>query len=94
MHSTSEFPKDGGVSSSLRNVLETQPVLPKFYLSARACEGILRRAERRGKTLPEALDKALRNQLSMNPTTTMLEVPPASPIPLSPEWEQGGGRFL
>jgi hypothetical protein len=92
MHSTLEFPKDGGVSSSLRNVLETQPVLPKFYLSARACEGILRRAERRGKTLPEALDKALRNQLSTNPTTTMLEVPPASPTPLSPEWEQGGGQ--
>ena len=64
MHSTSEYPKDGGVSSSLRNVLETQPVLQKFYLSAKACEGILRRAERRGKTLPEALDRALRNQCS------------------------------
>ena len=64
MHSTSEFPKDGGVSSSLQNVLETQPVLPKFYLSAKACEGILRRAERRGKKLPEALDKALRSQCS------------------------------
>jgi hypothetical protein len=68
MHSTSEFPKDEGVYSSLRSVLETQPVLPKFYLSARACEGILRRAERRGKTLPEALDKALRNQLVSMPT--------------------------
>jgi site-specific DNA-cytosine methylase len=64
MHSTSEFPKDGGVSSSLRNVLETQPVLQKFYLSARACEGILRRAERRGKKLPEMLERALRNQCS------------------------------
>ena len=62
MHSTSEFPSEGAVYSSLRNVLETQPVLPKFYLSARACEGILRRAERRGKTLPEALDRALRSQ--------------------------------
>jgi len=62
MHSTSEFPSGGAVSSSLRNVLETQPVLPKFYLSAKACEGIIRRAERRGKKLPETLDGALRSQ--------------------------------
>jgi hypothetical protein len=62
MHSTLEFPKDGGVSSSLRSVLETQPVAPKYYLSAKACAGILRRAERRGKKLPEALDRALRSQ--------------------------------
>jgi hypothetical protein len=62
MLNTSEFPKGGGVSSSLRDVLETQGVLPKYYLSAKACEGILRRAERRGKKLPEPLDRALRNQ--------------------------------
>jgi hypothetical protein len=69
MHSTLEFPKDGGVYSSLRSVLETQPVALKFYLSARACEGILRRAERRGKKLPEALERALRSQLVSMPTT-------------------------
>ena len=31
----------------------------KYYLSARACEGILRRAERRGKALPPMLREAL-----------------------------------
>ena len=60
--STLEYPSAGGESSSLRDVLETQPVPPKFYLSAKACEGILRRAERRGKKLPEPLERALRNQ--------------------------------
>jgi hypothetical protein len=33
--------------------------LKKYSLSARAAQGILRRAEKRGKTLPEALQKAL-----------------------------------
>jgi hypothetical protein len=59
MLNTSEYPSDGGVSSSLRDVLEMSQVAPKYYLSARACEGILRRAERRGKKLPEALHNAL-----------------------------------
>jgi len=31
-------------------------------LSAKACAGILRRASRRGKTLPSLLDMALRQQ--------------------------------
>ena len=67
---TLEFPSDGGVYSSLRDVLEIQPVAPKYYLSRRACEGILRRAERRGKKLPEALERALRSQSdSTSPTT-------------------------
>jgi site-specific DNA-cytosine methylase len=42
----------------LSQVLEaTAP--PRFSLSAKAASGILRRAERRGKTLPEALKTAL-----------------------------------
>ena len=32
---------------------------PKYYLSKRACEGILRRAKERGKELPEILKQAL-----------------------------------
>lgn len=35
---------------------------PKYFLSARACQGILRRAENRGKTLPEILERTLRKQ--------------------------------
>ena len=34
----------------------------KYYLSAKACQGILRRAENRGKQLPEMLREALERQ--------------------------------
>lgn len=50
--------KDDGVSS-LSDILETQPVPARYYLSAKACRGILRRAEKRGKDLPEQLKRAL-----------------------------------
>jgi hypothetical protein len=59
---TSECPSDdGGCSfspSTLAQVLE--PTAPqRFYLSARAATGILRRATRRGRELPAALSEAL-----------------------------------
>ena len=44
---------------SLSDVLETQQVPQRFYLSEKACQGILRRAERRGKELPSMLRQAL-----------------------------------
>jgi hypothetical protein len=44
---------------SLSDILETGDVPQRFYLSDTACRGILRRAERRGKTLPAALRRAL-----------------------------------
>jgi hypothetical protein len=43
---------------SLATVL-APTVAPKYYLSPTACAGILRRAAKRGKTLPEALRHAL-----------------------------------
>lgn len=55
---TSEFPS-GGVESSLSDILETGGVPQQCFLSAEACAGILRRAEKRGKTLPERLRTAL-----------------------------------
>ena len=66
MLSTLEYPSEGAESSSLAAVLEDQNVLEKFYLSAKACEGILRRANRRGKTLPPALQEALVKQVSQS----------------------------
>lgn len=36
---------------------------PKYTLSSKACAGILRRAEKRGKELPPVLKEALENQL-------------------------------
>ena len=49
------------VESRLSQILEDAPPR-KYYLSARACQGILNRAARRGKQLPEALERALRMQ--------------------------------
>ena len=49
---------DGGVCS-LSDILETGDHLSRFCLSPKACAGILRRAEQRGKRLPEALARAL-----------------------------------
>jgi hypothetical protein len=43
----------------LSDILEASPD-PKYLLSPKACSGILRRAERRGKALPEPLEAALR----------------------------------
>ena len=36
---------------------------PKYRLSARACQGIINRAERRGKELPKELKEALEEQI-------------------------------
>ena len=55
---TSEWPSDAAVCS-LSDTLETGDVPQRFYLSATACRGILRRAEKRGKKLPEQLQHAL-----------------------------------
>ncbi len=51
--------RSAGDVSSLSDVLETGPLPPRYSLSAKACSGILRRAERRGKALPPMLKAAL-----------------------------------
>jgi hypothetical protein len=56
--SISEWPSAAAVCS-LSAVLETDAP-PKYFLSPKACSGILRRAEKRGKALPERLEAALR----------------------------------
>ena len=60
MHSFGESPREG-VESHLSQILEDSPH-PKYSLSAKACQGILTRANRRGKKLPEMLEKALIEQ--------------------------------
>lgn len=47
--------------STLSEILEEE-VASKYTLSARACEGILNRAAKRGKGLPEVLERALKKQ--------------------------------
>ena len=50
-----------GVESFLYAILE-ENVPEKYYLSAKACRGILRRAEGRGNQIPEPLRSALVRQ--------------------------------
>lgn len=61
MHNIGESP-NVGVDSTLSQILEAT-VPEKYYLSVKACEGILRRANRRGKKLPEMLQLALEQQI-------------------------------
>lgn len=55
---SSEWHNDADVSF-LSDVLETQDVPQKYFLSPKACAGILRRAQNRGKPLPLVIEYAL-----------------------------------
>ena len=60
--SIGEFPSVA-VVSSLSQILQPREDVPqKCYLSSKACQGILRRAESREKKLPEVLRIALESQ--------------------------------
>jgi len=62
MHNIGESP-NVDVASSLSRILQPLEDVPeKYYLSAKACLGILRRAKERGKELPEELKIALERQ--------------------------------
>lgn len=60
---TGASPRDAAVST-LWQILEDKPH-PKYYLTKRACLGILRRASERGKPLPEQLRIALEIQAGL-----------------------------
>ena len=58
MPNISDWPNDAAVCS-LSQVLETGSIPQRFFLSSKACAGILRRAEKGGKELPTQLRLAL-----------------------------------
>lgn len=60
MHNFGEFPNEEN-ASTLSQILQAG-VPEKYYLSPKACQGILRRASVRGKELPEVLRIALERQ--------------------------------
>jgi hypothetical protein len=62
--SISEWPSDAAVYS-LSDTLETGDLPQRFFLSATACQGILRRADKRGKKLPPQLEQALMSVVSV-----------------------------
>lgn len=53
-----EWPNDASVKSLTEILQPTSEVHPRFFLSPKACSGILRRAEKRGKTLPQKFKEA------------------------------------
>lgn len=71
MRNTGESP-NAAVGSRLSQILEATPQ-EKYSLSAKACQGILRRAERRGKDLPETLKTVLLMQSGSGGAVTEAE---------------------
>jgi len=70
MLNTSDWPNDASVCS-LSEVLTAEPIPQRYYLSPKACAGILRRAEARRKTLPQPLLAALQAVAAMASTQTL-----------------------
>ncbi len=72
------------VAGSLWDALETEPVPLKYYLSPKACRGILRRAEKRGRSLPPSLRAALEQTVqrasAANPTSSWPERSAVDPV--------------
>lgn len=60
----SEWPNDASVCS-LSQVLEKDSIPAKYFLSPKACAGILRRAENRKRQLPPLLREALERVAQM-----------------------------
>ena len=76
-HTLAPSLKDDGVCS-LSDILEDSGSVPqRYFLSAKACAGILRRAEKRGKHLPPPLARALQAVAGLEQTSTATAEPSA-----------------
>lgn len=53
-----EWPNDASVATLTDILQPTSEVHPRFFLSPKACAGILRRAEKRGVKLPQKFKEA------------------------------------
>ena len=78
---TGECP-NAAVVSRLSQILEETPH-PKYNLTAKACQGILRRAERRGKDLPKLLKQVLIRQSQGASPQERTEAPAPTEAPTS-----------
>ena len=67
---TGPAPRNVENVSSLSQILEANPPR-KYYLTKKACLGILRRSEERGKQLPPQLELALKLQAGLIPLDTV-----------------------
>lgn len=86
MLNISEWPNAAAVCS-LSQILETEPIPHRYYLSAKAANGIIRRAGKRGKELPSMLRLALS---AVAGVSNELEKPEDKTL-LSPS-DSGGGN--
>ena len=68
MLNNGESPSEDAASSLSQILLAGVP--EKYYLSPKACQGILRRASVRGKELPEVLRLALERQANAAETAS------------------------
>lgn len=57
-HNTLEY-RSAAAECSLSDILEKRDVPPKYFLSPKACEGILRRAQKRRQKIPDELERCL-----------------------------------
>jgi hypothetical protein len=64
---TSESPSNA-VASSLSDVLETDPIPEKYFLTPVTAASIIRRAKRHGRELPPALEASLHRTAGSSPT--------------------------
>ena len=92
-HSGSEWPRDAAVCS-LSDVLEAGPLPQRFYLSQKACAGILRRAEKRGKELPPMLREALEAVAGRRELPQPCEKKTEAPATLTKTFSHKGGANL
>ena len=76
IRNTGPAPRSVAGVSTLSQILQAK-VPRKYYLSKTACLGILRRAEERGKELPETLERALRIQSGLSAPDGTLTAPMA-----------------
>jgi site-specific DNA-cytosine methylase len=91
MPNISDWPNDAAVCS-LSQVLETTSIPQRFFLSSTACAGILRRADKRGKQLPQQLEQALRTVAQgMEPEAETAKTSSSSPL----QWpmDKGGAEI-
>lgn len=75
IRNTGPAPRNGGAGSSLWQILEEQPH-PRYYLTKKACLGILRRSSERKKELPFQLKQALEVQAGIRLLPTPPETDP------------------
>jgi hypothetical protein len=85
--SSSALPNDADVSS-LSDILEAGTVQRKYFLSPKACAGILRRAKKRGRALPRPLLEAL-EQAARTTTGHRVDFTLPQPSKAVPENEAG-----